>query len=190
MAMRIGILGFGVALLVAGMPAHAQGAAEVVCSYAPSESKTVKAIVSAAGGAGAGVATIMQAAGLTAVAHSSGAYILTGSGGYIAGTIGGAAAAPVLVTGSIVVAGAALTVELICAPKNHPDSIKKIKDTLTAFERETSGKLDEVQALAVNKVRHWNDNAIDARDDTVGKIRAANNVAIEYRDSALGYFIK
>ena len=65
--------------------------ADVVCSYAPSQSDTVSHISAVAGGSAATAAAIAQAAGLTAVLHSSGAYIFTGSAGYLAGTMGAAA---------------------------------------------------------------------------------------------------
>jgi hypothetical protein len=99
---------------------------DVICSYAPSQSKAVTALSGAAGGAGAATAAIGQALGLTAVAHSSGALILTGSGGYIAGTLGAAVIAPVIITAGAVIGGTAVTVELVCAPKNHPEHAQKV----------------------------------------------------------------
>ena len=71
---------------------------EVVCSYAPSQSNAVAAISGAAGGASATVGAVSAATGMTVVTHSSGALILTGSSGYIAGTIRTAAIAPAIVT--------------------------------------------------------------------------------------------
>ena len=118
--------------------AQAQLKAEVVCTYAPSQSKKVAAVSGAAGGASATVSAVTAATGLTAVAHSSGAMILTGSSGYIAGTIGGAAVAPFIVGVGILVGGTAVTLELLCAPKNHPEQVKKIESAATEFSRRFS----------------------------------------------------
>ena len=181
---------FGATILALSLTSQAAITTDMVCSYAPSQSHTVNQITGAVGGAGAGVAAIMQAAGLSAVAHSSGMYILTGSGGYIAGTIGGAVAAPIIITASIVTATGVVTLELSCAPKNHPQAVRKIKEVTEAFMRATNGKLDSVQTEALKQIRELNAKGIDVREDTAGKIRAANNVAIEVRDNALGYFNK
>lgn len=93
---------------------------DIICSYAPSQSNVVASLSAAAGGSAVAAAGVTQAAGLTAVIHSSGAYIFTGAGGYLAGTIGTAIVAPVLVGVGVVVGGTAATIELLCAPKNHP----------------------------------------------------------------------
>jgi hypothetical protein len=154
----------------------------------PSQSNAVKTVTAAAGGAGAGTAAIMSAAGLSAVAHSSGAYILTGSGGYIAGTLGGAAAAPFLMTVSVIVAGSAIALELSCAPKNHPDSLRAVKHYSDVFLRETKGNLSDWQKRFVEKARDTNNQLIDVRDISIDKVRAANTIAIEYRENAFGYF--
>jgi hypothetical protein len=119
--------------------AMAQTNTEVVCSYAPSQSKAVATISGAAGGSAATATAVASAAGLTVVAHSSGTAILTGSSGYIAGTLGGAAAAPVIVTVGLVVGGAAVTLELVCAGKNHPDQVKKVFDAATEFGNRFKG---------------------------------------------------
>ena len=99
---------------------------DIICSYAPSQSNVVASVSAAAGGSAAAVAGVTQAAGLTAVIHSSGAYIFTGAGGYLAGTIGTAIVAPVLVGVGVVVGGTAVTIELLCAPKNHPVFSEKV----------------------------------------------------------------
>lgn len=113
--------------------AAAAPSTEVICSLAPSQSNVVTGIASTAGGAGATAAALAQALGLTAVAHSSGALILTGSGGYVAGTLGTAAAGPVIVGVGLIVAGSAVTVELLCAPKNHQQEVKKIEEAASEF---------------------------------------------------------
>jgi len=122
-------------LLLALTSGSAFAGVEVVCAYAPSQSKVVAAISGAAGGAGATMSAVAAATGLTAVAHSSGAYILTGSAGYIAGTLGGAAAAPVIVTVGLVVGGAAVTLELACVGKNYPEQVAKVQAMSEEFGR-------------------------------------------------------
>jgi hypothetical protein len=111
-------------------------------------------------------------------------------GGYIAGTIGGAIVAPVLITTSVITAAGAVTLELSCVPKNHPEAVRKIKEVTEEFIRATNGRLDSVQTEALKQVRELNSKGIGVREETVGKVRAANNVAIEIRDNALGYFNK
>ena len=120
---------------MAACTAHAQSGGEVVCSYAPSQSKAVAAISGTAGGAAATASAVGAATGLTVVAHSSGAAILTGSSGYIAGTLGGAAAAPAIVTVGLIVGGAAVSLELVCASKNHPDQVEKVRAAATEFSQ-------------------------------------------------------
>jgi len=103
------------------------------CSYAPSQSKAVAAISGAAGGASATIGAVASATGMTVVSHSSGAMILTGSSGYIAGTIGTAAAVPVIVGVSLLVGGTAVVVEVVCANKNHPEQVAKVYEAATEF---------------------------------------------------------
>ena len=119
--------------------------ADVVCSYAPSQSKAVVAMSGAAGGAAATTAAIGSALGLTAVTHSSGALILSGSGGYIAGTLGAAVVAPVILTIGAIVAGTAVSVELLCAPKNHPSGYKKVVDAAQGFGRMTGNWVQDAK---------------------------------------------
>lgn len=118
---------------VAAVQEAVSDAVDLVCSYAPSQNKAVLAISSAAGGTGAGAAAVASAAGLSAVAHSSGAYIFTGVTGYVAGTLGAAALVPVAVTVGAAASGSAITVELLCAPKNHPDLVAKVKEMATSI---------------------------------------------------------
>ena len=126
-------------LLTLATPAIAVPSGEVVCSYAPSQSKAVAAVSGAVGGASAIAGPLATATGLTAVAHSSGALILTGSSGYIAGTLGAGAAAvaaaPFVVAVGLVVGGSAVTLELVCATKNHPEHVAKVNDAATEFSR-------------------------------------------------------
>lgn len=84
--------------------AHASAS---VCEYL--DTKVAKATGLVAGGTGVGVlagASAMELAGITAVAHSSTAWILTGSSGYIASTIGAVGTASSLVAATPVVVGA------------------------------------------------------------------------------------
>lgn len=122
--------------------------AEVWCSYAPSQSKLIAGTVGTAGGATAATAAIAQATGLTAVAHSSGAYILTGSGGYVAGTLGSAIAGPVIVGVGMVVGGVAVTVELLCAPTNHPHEVARVNQASAEFMRRYNGYLKNAKQKA------------------------------------------
>ena len=127
---------FPIALLaIVATSASAQPSADVVCSYAPSQSNAVAAISGAAGGASATVGAVAAATGLTVVAHSSGALILTGSSGYIAGTIGAAAVAPAIVVVGLVVGGTAVTLEVVCASKNHPEEVAKVQEAAAEFSR-------------------------------------------------------
>lgn len=135
-------------MLVFALEANATETGDVVCSYAPSQSKVVSTISGAGTGAGASLLAIAQVTGLTVVTHSSGAAILTGSGGYIAGTLGAAAAGPFIVAVGLVAGGVATTVELVCAPKNHPDAVDKV----IAASQEFSKRIKNYVGQAKNKV--------------------------------------
>jgi hypothetical protein len=82
--------------------------------------------------------------GVNIVAHSSGAPILSGAGGYLAGTMTGAVVATTMVTAGIIVGGTTLTVELACAPKNHPDLVKRVVDSAMEYKTISKGKLQEL----------------------------------------------
>ncbi len=100
------------------------------CTIAPSQSRVFSARASSAGGAAAATAAVAKALGLAAVPHSSGAMILTGSAGYISGTLGSAFILPAVI---YVGAGATTTgvaIELICFKQNHPDSALRLKASL------------------------------------------------------------
>jgi hypothetical protein len=133
--------------------ASAQSRMEVVCSYAPSQSKVVAAISGAAGGASATASAVATAAGLTAVSHSSGAVILTGSAGYVAGTLGGASAVPVIVATGLVVGGVAVTVELVCAGKNHPEQVAKVQAAAEEFSHRFSDTMRSTKIAAANMAK-------------------------------------
>lgn len=108
-------------------------ATKVICSYAPSQSRLVSHLAAAAGGSAIAAASIAQAAGLTAVLHSSGAYIFTSAGGYVAGTIGTATALPAIVTVGVIAGGTTATLELICAPTNHPELASRVRAAAYEF---------------------------------------------------------
>ena len=154
--------------------AQAKSTTDVVCSYAPSQSEVVRNISASAGGAGATALAITQATGLTAVVHSSGAYIFTGSSGYVAGTLGGAAAAPVIIGVSIVVGTAAGTVELLCTPKNHPEFTAKVKEASIEFVRRSKVNLSKTS-----------DVIIEAKDNSKPMVAKATVV---FKDTANNVF--
>lgn len=134
--MRIAAL---ILLTTLSAAAMAKQSTDVVCSYAPSQSNVVAAVSGAAGGASATAGAVAAATGLTAVVHSSGAWILTGTSGYIAGTLGATAAtvaaAPVVLAVGLVVGGTAVTLELVCASKNHPSQVAKVNAAASEFSR-------------------------------------------------------
>ena len=126
---------------------------EVVCSYAPSQSASVAAISGAAGGAGATLGAVAAATGLTVVTHSSGAAILTGSAGYVAGTIGTVAAAPYIVGVSLLVGGSAVIVEIVCASKNHPEQVAKVKEAANEFSRRFGLAMENSKIAVAEKAK-------------------------------------
>jgi hypothetical protein len=154
--------------------ATAAPSSEVTCTYAPSQSNAVAAVSGAAGGATATAGAVAAATGLTAVAHSSGALILTGTSGYIAGTIGATAAtvaaAPVVVGVGLLVGGVAVTLELVCAGRNHPDQVKKVIEASAEFSSRFSD--------AVAKVR------IAGADAKKSVVPAAENAVVTIRQGA------
>lgn len=124
--------------------AHSEVTTEVVCSYAPSQSATVNRISGLVGGAAAGTEVTLLTSGITVVTHSSGAPILTGAGGYIAGTMTGALVATTIVTVGILASGTAITVELACAPKNHPELVKQVMEGARNYQSVSKGALIEL----------------------------------------------
>jgi hypothetical protein len=141
-----------VVLAIASSAGLAQERTSLICTYAPSQSSKVAAVAGATtGGAAATAGAIAAATGLTVVAHSSGAYILTGSAGYIAGTIGGTAAAmaaaPFIVGAGILVGGAAVTVELVCAKENHPEQVAKVHEAAQEFGERFQDSVKRARAV-------------------------------------------
>ena len=141
-------------LCIAGFSAHAgeEKSTDIVCTYAPSQSKAVSGLSGAAGGSSAALLAVAQATGLGVVAHSSGAYILAGTGGYIAGTLGTAIAGPVIVGVGLVVGGAAVMIELLCAPKNHPYQVARIEAAAVEFSRRSKNFIERAKTEAAPHV--------------------------------------
>lgn len=159
---------------------QAESTTDVVCSYAPSQSEVVKNISASAGGAGATALAITEATGLTAVVHSSGAYIFTGSSGYVAGTLGGAVVAPVIIGVSIAFGTVAGTVELVCTPKNHPEFTAKVVEASEEFVRRSKTHLD----IASAKITKAKENAkpVVSKATVVLKDTASNVFNYAYRN--------
>jgi hypothetical protein len=80
----------------------------VVSDFADSTAGTVGAVLAGSAGVATGASTVAGAAGLSAVAHSSGAAILTGSSGYVAGSLGS--------IGATTLAGSSAILATITAP--------------------------------------------------------------------------
>lgn len=132
-------------------PPKVQSTQDIVCALAPSQSAVVSSVSGALGGAGATALALAQATGLSVVAHSSGYLILTGSGGYIAGTLGaGAIAGPIIVAVGLVVGGTAVSVELLCAPKNHAGAAAKINAAAEEFMRRSRITFVDVKTSAAS----------------------------------------
>lgn len=178
----------GVSIALAATTAQAKMTTEAMCSWAPSQFVVVDRITSAAGGAAAGAGTILQAAkskGLKFVEHSSGRFILTSRGGYVTGTLLATETGiiPVVITVSVVVGGAAIALELWCAPVNHPDAVKKVKAITAEFQRallSANSQAIDVRDATGKKIKELNNHAIDVRDAA----------AVEFRDGASQFFAK
>lgn len=157
------------ALFIASLPVSvfAETKGDVICAYAPSQSKAVATVAGSAGGAGVATAAIGQALGLSVVTHSSGALILSGSGGYIAGTLGAAVTAPAIIAVAVVVGGTAATVELVCAPRNHPEYVAK------------------VEAAAVESRRRWGNAVSAAKGSTNENIE---RISAQFQDVKMNVF--
>lgn len=179
------------AMALTASMSHAETTADVVCSYAPSQSAAVNQITAETGGAGRGAAALLQATRLPFVAHSSGRYILTRGGGYVAGTLLNPLVVPTVVAATVIVGGTAIVVELSCAPRNHPDAIKSVKQITDEFNRavrSANAKAVDVRDDSVAKIRERNEEAIVVRDRALEKLKDTNNRGIEIRDRALQYF--
>ncbi|MBE0548126.1 MAG: hypothetical protein IH627_10830 [Rubrivivax sp.] len=110
---------------------------EIDCSFAPSQSKVFAGLAAAGGGASVATAAIAQTLGLAALPHSSGALILSGAGGYIAGTLGTAFVLPTVISVGAGAGSLAVAVELICFPRNHPESAARLNAVASEFVART-----------------------------------------------------
>ena len=83
-----------------------------LCGFVNANKEKALTLVGVGAGAVTGTGVVTTAAGITAVAHSSGAVILTGSSGYIAGTLGsiGATSVGILSAPATIAATAAAVV--------------------------------------------------------------------------------
>jgi hypothetical protein len=169
-----------VAAVVFATNVSAESKTEVICSYAPSQSTAVAAVSGAAGGASATAGAVAAATGLTAVAHSSGALILTGSSGYIAGTLGATAAtvaaAPVVLAVGVVVGGSAVTLELVCASRNHPEQVAKINAAAAEFAKRFDQTMQKTSVAASNLKKAVRPMAGDA----AMRVKSVTNDVWEY----------
>jgi len=109
---------------------------EVICSYAPSQSAVVSHLAATAGGSAIAATSVAQAASLTAVLHSSGAYIFTGARAGTLPALSGLLQRSLRLSPlGVLVGGSAATLELVCAAKNHPELASKVetaaKDLMT-----------------------------------------------------------
>lgn len=119
------------------------------------------------------------------VAHGNGGYILTGSGGYVAGTLLNPLVAPSVIAALVAVAGTVAVVELSCVPRNHPEAIGSVKRIATDFKnavRATNTSVVEVRENTVDRIRELNEDAIVIRDGVFDKAKDANSRVIEVRD--------
>lgn len=159
----------------------------IACSYAPSQSRASSAVAGGAAAMAASTSALLSATGLTAVAHSSGALIFTGASGYVAGTIRGAAAAPIAVGVGLVVAGTAMTVELVFAPINRPESLAKVEAAARAFWSKVSqaspsikdwllSTWDRIRGSAVRMIAWFDErtSGVKPKDLSVVKIELLN----------------
>lgn len=170
---------------------HAETTVDVVCSYASSQSAAVNQIIVGTGGAGAGAVAMLQATGLQFVAHSSGGYILTGAGGYVAGTLLSPLVVSTIVAAAVIVGGTAIVVELSCAPRNHPDAMNSVKKITAEFNqavRSANTKAMIVRDGTADKILELNEDAIVVRDRALEKLKNSNNRGIEIRDRTSRYF--
>jgi len=138
---------------------------DVVCSFAPSQSAVVSYIAGAGGGGAVAATAVAEAAGLSVVMHSSGGYILTGAGGYLAGTLGTAITGPVIVGFGLLVGGSAATVELLCVPKNHPEMVARVETAARDFYSRTLENVSTTASAAKPIVAEVQESIVKAGND-------------------------
>lgn len=183
--MKTNRLFLGVAIAMMVSASHAETTTQIVCSYAPSQSAMVNRITAAAGGAGAGASAILSATGLQFVAHSGGGYILTGSGGYVAGTLLSAATVVPAAIVTVAAGTGVFLIELSCAPLNHPKAVSRVKEVTAAFNEEVRAANENAikkRDAAWKAMTELNEGAIVKRDAAITQAQEANQKAIVIRD--------
>lgn len=150
---NIFILGF-MSILALGCGKSDLNYVDVACTYAPSQSQLVSSLSTTASGAAATTAGLAKALGLSIVTHSSGSLILTGASGYIAGTLGAAIAGPAIITVGTVVGGSAVTLELLCSPKNHPEGYEAVLKTSSEFQKSLGAKFVTLRDASTQKAEN------------------------------------
>jgi hypothetical protein len=136
--------GLSMASEIEKTPSQSEVTTEVICTYAPSQNKTVKQISSLLRNASLGSEITLLASGLKIVRHSSGAKIITGSSGYVSGTMTGAVITSKIITVGVLVAGTAIAVELVCVPKNHPELVDSVIADAKKYYKAGEGGLVEL----------------------------------------------
>jgi hypothetical protein len=143
---------------------------DVICAYAPSQNEIIKKIRSAAAGARYGQIVVLAAGSLKIVQHSSGGPIVTGPGGFIRGTMPVARAAVITTKVALVIGAAALTVELACAPTNHPELVETVVSnsreywgvTIQKYRKLTGYTGSIVPASVSTASEHWRNRVGDS----------------------------
>jgi hypothetical protein len=161
--------------------AQTSAAQDIDCTLAPSQNAIVNRISGTAGGATATAFALGEAMGLSVVAHSSGAYILTGSGGYIAGTLGTAVVGPIILGVGLVVGGVAVTVEVLCAPKNHPAEVAKVREASSEFMRRSK----EVISSTPKAIQEAQDKASVIASNATIKVKQVSGDIYKYAYQSL-----
>ncbi len=154
---------------VLSLAAQSQPSAEVICAYAPSQNEIVKEIRAAAAGARYGQILVLAAGSLKIVQHSSGGLIVSGPGGFVRGTMPVARAAVITTKVGLVIGAAALTVELACAPTNHPELVETVVSnsqeywgvTVRKYRKLTGYRGSIVSASESNASEHWRNRVGD-----------------------------
>ncbi|MES1978388.1 MAG: hypothetical protein V4451_10165 [Pseudomonadota bacterium] len=59
---------------------------------------------------------------------------------------------PTIIAVGLVVGGAAVSVELLCAPKNHPEQVAKVKEAAAEVARLTEGAVARAKTAVPSRV--------------------------------------
>lgn len=126
---------------------------EIACTFAPSQSQMISSLSGTGTGAAASTWGLAKALGLSVVPHSSGSLILTGSSGYLAGTLGSAIAGPAIIAVGTVIGGSAVTLELLCAPVNHPEGYEAVLKTSVEFQKSLGNRFQNLSLATTEKTQ-------------------------------------